>query len=227
MIQINLIPSIKAEYVKAQRTKRMVVTISVIAIAVAVGVVGLLAAYAYGAQSLQLNNAQDVTKKLEKQIKDVDDLDKILTIQNQLTALTPLHESKPVMTRLFTYLQQTTPKDVTLSKYAVSNTESTWSVEGKAPSIEAVNKYVDTIKFTEIEGQNGARAFSDVVLTSFAKDGAAGGYTFAVNYKFNSELFASANPNIKLFVPPIVTTRSQTELPSGSIFAPANNQEAQ
>lgn len=226
MIQINLLPSIKAEYVKAQRTKRMVVTISLIAIAVSVGIVGLLAAYAYGAQTLQLNNAQDVTKKLEKQIKDVDDLDKILTIQNQLAALTPLHESKPVMTRLFTYLQQTTPKDVTLAKYTVNNTESTWAVEGKAASIESVNKYVDTIKFTEIEGQNGTRAFSDVVLTSFAKD-SGGGYTFAINYKFNSELFASSNPNIKLFVPPIVTTRSQTELPSGSIFAPNSTQEAQ
>ena len=91
MIQLNLLPGIKAEYVKAQRTKRTVVSISIITAAVAIGVVGLLASVAYGAQALQLN---DLEKKIDNnvsEIKKVPDLDKILTIQNQLFALTPLH----------------------------------------------------------------------------------------------------------------------------------------
>lgn len=220
MIQINLLPDIKAEYVKTQRTKRMVITISVIVVAVSVGIVGFLAAYAYGAQSWQLSHAQDVTKSYEKQIKDVADLDKILTIQNQLVALTPLHEAKPVMTRLFTYLQQTTPKDVTLSKYSVDNTEMLWSVEGKAASLELVNKYVDTLKFTEIDEQGGPKAFSDVVLSSFSKDGQGSGYAYSIKFKFNDKLFSSSNPDIKLFVPQIVTTRSQTQLPTSDVFVP-------
>lgn len=84
MIQINLLPSIKAEYVKAQRTKRTVITISIIAVAVSLGVVGLLASVAYGTQQLQLNNLKNDIAKSEQNIKDVKDLDKILTIQNQL-----------------------------------------------------------------------------------------------------------------------------------------------
>ncbi len=225
MIQINLLPSIKAEYVKAQRTKRTVITVAVISIAVSLGFVTVLASVAYIGQKVRLDGLQDDISKNEKIIKDVPDLDKILTVQNQLSALTGLHEAKPIMSRLFTYLQQTTPDQVALEKYAVNNTDYTWAVEGEAASIELVNKYVDTLKFTQIattqEGQEPTKAFSEVVLNTFAKSD--NGYTFAVTLKFNDQLFASGT-DIKLQIPNIVTTRSQTQLPSGDIFAPSSTQ---
>ena len=229
MIQINLLPSIKAEYVKAQRTKRTVISVSVIAIAVSVGIVGILASIAFGTQLYQLNSSQDKITKNEKQLKEVPDLDKILTIQNQLIALTPLHDAKPVMSRVFTYLQQTTPDQVTIENYSIKNDEYTWTVQGKAPSLELVNKYVDTLKFTEIvlqnESEEPTKAFSEVVLTSFSKT--QDGYTFEIGFKYNDQLFSSANPDIKLTVPSTVTTRSQTQLPSGDVFAPGGNEEGE
>lgn len=228
MIQINLLPSIKAEYVKAQRTKRTVITVAVIAIASSLAIVAVLASVAYIGQKVRLNGLQDDISKNEKIIKDVQDLDKILTVQNQLSALTPLHDAKPVMSRLFTYLQQTTPDLVALEKYTVNNTDYTWEVEGEAASIEFVNKYVDTLKFTEIvvtqEGQEPTKAFSEVVLTSFDKS--ENGYTFTVNLKFNEQLFNS-DTDVKLKIPAIVTTRSQTQLPSGAIFAPSSDTEGE
>ncbi len=227
MIQINLLPSIKAEYVKAQRTKRTVISVSIIAIAVSLGIVGILSSIAFGAQQIQLNSLEDKTTKNEAKIKEVKDLDRILTIQNQLVALTPLHDAKPVMSRLFTYMQQTTPDSVTLEKYAIKNDELTWTVDGEAPSIELVNKYVDTLKFTEIattqEGQEPIKAFNEVVLSTFAKS--QEGYTFSIAFKFNDQLFSSANSDIKLLIPAIVTTRSQTQLPSGDIFAPSSSSQ--
>jgi len=229
MIQINLLPSIKAEYVKAQRTKRTVISVSIIAIAVSLGIVGILASVAFGTQLYQLNSVQDKITKNEKQLKEVPDLDKILTIQNQLIALTPLHESKPVMSRVFTYLQQTTPDQVTIENYSIKNDEYTWTIQGKAPSLELVNKYVDTLKFTEIastdESAEPTKAFSEVVLTSFAKT--QDGYSFEIAFKFNDQLFSSANPDIKLLIPNTVTTRSQTQLPSGAVFAPNGTQEGE
>lgn len=225
MIQINLLPSIKAEYVKAQRTKRTVISVSIIAIGVSVGIVGILASVAFGAQQLQLNSLQDKTAKNEAKLKEVNDLDKILTIQNQLIALTPLHDAKPVMSRVFTYLQQTTPDQVTIENYSIKNDEYTWTVQGKAPSLELVNKYVDTLKFTEIVLQNASeepvKAFNEVVLTSFAKT--QDGYSFEIDFKYNDQLFSSANPDIKIIVPSTVTTRSQTQLPTGDIFAPSTS----
>lgn len=227
MIQINLLPSIKAEYVKAQRTKRTVITVSIIAIGVSLGIVGILASIAFGAQQLQLSNLQKDIEKSEQNIKSVPDLDKILTIQNQLVALTPLHDAKPVMSRLFTYLQQTTPDSVKLEKYTVDNADYTIKLEGEAPALELVNKYVDTLKFTEVaqneENAQKVNAFSEVVLNNFSKS--EQGYTFSISLKYNDQLFSSANPDIKIVVPNIVTTRSQTQLPSGNIFAPSSDSE--
>jgi hypothetical protein len=222
MIQLNLLPTIKAEYVKAERTKHTVIVLAVIASIVSVGVVGLLASVAYGAQNIQLNDINEEIQTNSNKLEEVSDLDKILTIQNQLFALTPLHDAKPVMSRLFTYLQQTTPTNISIDSLKISNSEYTWVVEGKAGSLEQVNKFVDTLKFTEVfqtdETANKIYAFSDVVLTSFTKTD--GGYTYAINTTFNTELFASTSPDILLVVPSITTTRSQTQLPSNDIFAP-------
>ena len=66
MIQINLLPSIKAEYVKAQRTKRTVITVAVIAIASSLAIVAVLASVAYIGQKVRLNGLQDDISKNEK-----------------------------------------------------------------------------------------------------------------------------------------------------------------
>lgn len=232
MIQLNLLPTIKAEYVKAERTKRTVVVLSVIVSITTLGIVGLLASVAYGAQALQLNNLNDEIQKSSSELNQVQDLDKILTIQNQLNALTPLHDAKPVMSRLFTYIQQTTPESVSIDTLKVSNADLTWNIEGKAPSFELINKYVDTLKFTEIEqaDPNAEKiyAYKEVVLSDFAKStGGDPGYTYTISLKFNDQLFSSASPDIKLVVPAITTTRSQTQLPSDAIFAPNPENEGQ
>lgn len=222
MIQLNLLPSIKAEYVSAQRTKRTVIVLAAVTAIAALGIIGLLAFIAYGAQAIQLNNLSKDIEEKTKQIQGVNDLDKILTIQNQLGSLTGLHDAKPVMTRLFTYLQQTTPEPVSIDTFSVNDTDKTMMIEGKAPSIEMVNKYVDTLKFTEIvatkDSTDRPKAFSEVVLSSFSKSDA--GYTYTIALKFDDALFASANPDVQLVIPAITTTRSQTQLPTAQIFAP-------
>ena len=215
MIQINLLPEVKAEYVKAQRTKHMVLVISLIVIISCVVVLGLLTFTAFGAQKLQLNNTKtDIDKNL-KTVQSYKDLDKILTIQNQLTALTPLHVAKPVVSRIFTYLQQITPSDVRIDTFTVNFVDNTINLDGNADSVLAVNRFVDTLKFTTIapvaQGQDPKNAFSSVILQSFStKDGET---TYSITLKVDPELFNSENKDIKLAVPVTVTTRSQTQLP--------------
>ena len=119
MIQINLLPDIKAEYVSAQRTKRLMVGIAVIVSVASLALVALLSAMAFGAQQLQLNNVQKKIDTAETKLNEINDLDKILTIQNQLIELTPLHDGKPVVSRLFGYLQQTTPLDITIENFSI------------------------------------------------------------------------------------------------------------
>ena len=222
MIQINLLPDIKAAYVNAQRTKRLVIGISVITIVGTVTFVGLLAGIAFGAQKIQLNSAQEAISQNVSKLDETQDLDKILTIQNQLLELTPLHDSKPVVSRLFGYLQQTTPMDVQMDSYTIDFKENKITISGNANSLESINRYVDTLKFTEystaVDGSDPARAFSNVVLSSFSATG--GRSTYGIDLTYDEALFNSSNTSVVLKVPTLTTTRSQTQLPT-ALFVPA------
>lgn len=215
MIQINLLPEVKAEYVKAQRTKHMVVVISLIVIISCLVVLAILVSTAFVGQKVQLNNAKNNIDENLKTVQSTKDLDKILTIQNQLKALTPLHVAKPVVSRIFTYLQQVTPSDVRIDTFTTNFTDNTIKIDGNADSVIAVNKFVDTLKFTTIapvpDGQEPKYAFSSVILQSFSTTDNE--VTYSIALKVDPELFNSENKDIKLVVPVTVTTRSQTQLP--------------
>lgn len=234
MIQINLLPDVKASYVKAERTKKTVVTFTIIICAVAIGIVGMLGFVVYGAQGIALKQAQDNINKKVTELKSVQDLDKILTIQNQLNNLDTLHDGKPITTKLASYLQQTTPVGVRIDTITVNFADNTVQVTGNAPNLEVVNKYVDTLKFTQLkkgevaEGEELPRAFSAVVLSGFSKNETE--TTYDITYKFDPALFDSQAGEVAILVPAIITTRSQTEAPLPDIFKlnepqPQDNQQ--
>src|SRR4029079_13265683 len=54
------------------------------------------------------------------QLKNTKDLDKVLTVQNQLNTLGSLNDQKPVTSRLFTYLPQITPNNLTISTSTIN-----------------------------------------------------------------------------------------------------------
>ncbi len=218
MIQLNLLPDVKAKYVKSQRSKRTVLLGSVIISGAALAIVVLMGTVVYGAQKLQLSLLDDDIKKNSEELKNVDDLDKILTVQNQLAALDGLHSGKPVVSRVFTFLPQITPNDVSISNYDLSLEDNTMNFTGTAKDLVAVNKFVDTLKFTKYitdTNTDQKNAFSEVVLTSFSRSPSSTSYTISV--KFDPELFSGAYKSVTLIVPNITTTRSEIERPS-SLF---------
>lgn len=235
MIQLNLLPDIKLEYIKSKRSKRMVMVFSTISVAVSVALLLIMLSLT----TLQKRHISDVDKdikSLEKTLQDTPDLAKILTIQNQLNSLPGLYADRPVTGRLFPYLEQTTPTDVGIAHLILDFESSTLTIEGKSNSLESVNRYVDTLKFTSYkasdtvsatEGETAPaeeatdttatdpKAFSEVVLSQFGRDALAASYT--ITLKFNPEIFNAAK-NIKLSVPQTVSTRSETELPGSGVF---------
>lgn len=217
MIQLNLLPDIKAEYVKAQQTKHLVSVIAVAVVAVSLIFVGLLSSIAFGAQKIQLTNTQESINEGVARLQDIKDLDKILTIQNQLVNLTEIHDKKPVASRLFEYLQQTTPPEIKLSSYSIDYSQGTIDVDGRADNFSSINRYVDVLKFTEYydetnSEQAASRAFSEVVLASFSASATEA--SFSIDLKFESVLFESQATALKLRVPETTTTRSQTQIPT-------------
>jgi len=209
MIQLNLLPEVKLEFMRAERTKRLVTVISAIVVTVSVAILIILALVVMVFQkSYTKALTQDITK-YSYDLQSTKDLNKILTVQNQLNSLSSLHQQKPDAQRVFPYIETITPADVTMSNITIDFEASTMTVNGSADSLSAVNKFVDTLKFT-VYKQNGEtqKAFSDVVLSTFGRGDKSA--TYSITLAFNPVIFDNTQ-DITLSVPDKVTTRSELE----------------
>jgi len=216
--QLNLLPDVKLEYLKTNRTKRLVYSVSMIVIISSVAITLLLVSIAYVFQKKNLSDLNKDIANYKQQLENIPDLSKILTIQNQLNTLPGLHEQKAVAARLFDYIPQITPSLAGITQLDVDFDESTMTITGTAPQLDVANTFTDTLKFTTYhmtnttdEDQTNTKAFSDVVLTQFVRN--SSGATYTITLKFDPVIFDSGSA-VKLSVPKIVSSRSSTEQPT-------------
>lgn len=218
MIQFNLLPAVKLDYVKAKRTKRitMLATTSVSVISL------LILVLLFANVQLQAKHSRDLSQDIKsqgKKLKDTQDISNILTVQNQLNSLSDLHSAKPEAARVFDYLKQVTPNGVTISNAEIDFEATTMKIKGKAAAISGVNTYADTLKFTTYTVGDEAtthNAFTEVVLSNIATDPATGNATYELNLKFDATIFSN-QVTTKLVVPNKVTNSSQLDS-SDSVF---------
>ena len=147
MIQFNLLPDVKIEYIKSLRLKRSVMMVASI---VSAASLGLFIIMFLGVAVFQKQHLDDLSSDIDtksKELREIKDLDSILTIQNQLTSLTALHDKKMVASRLPEFLQVVTPPNVTIANITVDFVTMKLSVSGETDKISTVNTYVDTLKF--------------------------------------------------------------------------------
>src|SRR5438270_5715427 len=111
MIQMNLLPDVKLEYIKAQRMRRLVLVVSVLVTIVSVGLLVLTLMF----NVYQKHRSDNLSKNIaveSKELQDKPQIDRILTVQNQLESLTSLHSQKYAASRIFDYLNSVTPSNV-------------------------------------------------------------------------------------------------------------------
>lgn len=238
MIQLNLLPDVKLEYVKAEKRKRVVITLSFLTSAAFLTIFIFLLVFVRFAQKTHINALTDDISSNTQQLTQNEDLNKVLTVQNQLNSLPGLHDDKVVSSRLFDYLTQLTPNNATISDVDIDFLENTLVITGNANNLGTVNKFADTLKFTEYRlndqtaeeaqanqttDQELPNAFSDVVLSNFSLVTASGantnkGATFELTFTFDPQIFSTIETTnktpIELIVPNIISTRSEVEKPS-------------
>ncbi|MFO0781863.1 MAG: PilN domain-containing protein [Candidatus Saccharimonadales bacterium] len=224
MIQLNLLPDVKMEYIKAQRTRSLVLSSAVI---IALGSIALLVLLLV-VGGLQKKHISDLTKDIKTDtatLQKKPEITKILTVQNQLQSLTALHEQKPAVSNLFGYLNEVTPTQVDITNFDIDFTTQVVTITGTADSLGAVNKYVDTLKFTtyEIDGdQTKQKAFKDVVLSSFgvSDSGQGRAANYSITFSYDPNIF-DVSKKVTLAVPNLTTTRSAIEQPVEELFQAA------
>lgn len=216
MIQFNLLPDVKLDYIKAKNVKRTITVVSGLVAASTLAIFVLMFMTVNVFQKTHLNNVNADIKRDGDALKNTKDLNKVLTIQNQLNSLPALHAKKPVASRLFGYLGQLVPEKVSIGKFDIDYSTKVMNITGTTDNLGTVNKFVDTLKFTTYAYPDGAdrkelKPFSDVVLGNFSKNEKDS--TYQVKLTFDPVIFDSANTGT-MQVPKITSTRSETEKPT-------------
>lgn len=229
-IQFNLLPDVKLDYIKTERTRNTVIAASIIVSAVSLAIFLALLFTVGVLQKKQLSDARIEVEKASKDFQDTPELGSALTVQNQLTTLSGLHKDKNISSRIFNYLPQLTPTNVNISSLTVDFENSTMTVTGTAVSQQAVNTFIDTLKFTtyKIGSGEAVHAFPSVIESSFGI--AAGNVSYGLNIQFDPKLFSNDILNSdgepqapQLSVPTLTTTRSVLELTSNPLFKAQRN----
>lgn len=218
MIQFNLLPDLKLEYIKTQRQKKSIYTIAVVVLIISVGIIILLWG-ALGVQKGRIAIANNSIEENTKKLQSVKDLEKVLTVENQLDTLKELHAKKVAASRLFTYLPQVTPTNASIGQLSIDFASNTLEISGTADSLSTVNKFADTLKLSKYTAKDGGdeqvSAFKSVVLKSIGSQSAGSSYT--ISMEFDPALF-DGQQSVRLVVPQLISTRSFTELPNKTIF---------
>lgn len=208
MVQFNLLPDVKLEYIKTQRTKHLVTFIATIVSVVSVGLLLFSMFVVYVVQGQIISGLDKKTATANTTLGSIDDIDKVLTVQNQLNTLTSLHEGKPATSRLFAYLQKTTPARVGLNQVQLDFSATTITLGGTASSLDDIKIYADTLKsatYTSEEGGSKQKAFTEVVLSSFSRSDKNASFT--ITAKFAADLF-DITKTVQLSATTAATTNS-------------------
>lgn len=204
MIEINLLPNVKRELLKTRVMRNRVISISFLvggASIAAVVVLALILGSQIAAEAVQSGVIKDRNDKLMA----VEDLNKVVTIQHQLTKINEQHSRKKLNSRIFdvvTAVNPVAPNNVSFSDIKVNPESKTITLEGSAVNgYSALETLKKTILNTKVQTTDGDKS-SEVSLTKEIKDGDTSFgensegkkvLQFSFSFEYAEELLAPAN----------------------------------
>ncbi|MDB5161914.1 MAG: hypothetical protein JWM52_422 [Candidatus Saccharibacteria bacterium] len=202
MIEVNLVPDVKRELIMARRIRATVISISITATIIAIAVVGVLAIYTFGVQTVRNALADDAVKKGGAQLAANEDLSKLLTIQNQLTKINALNDDKKIDSRVFDVLAAIippSPNDVQVSNLVIDTETGSLKIEGQASSgYAALETFKKTINAANIRYKEGDQTIDVPLATDISTSNISYGedatgnkvLRFTISFTYAEELFS-------------------------------------
>jgi Tfp pilus assembly protein PilN len=162
MIEINLVPDIKQELLRAQRIRTTVISFSILVGIIVAAVVVLLLLWVFAVQGGRgLYYDTNITDRSGK-LSNVADISNTLTIQNQLAQLSALHNAKNIDSRVFdilTTINPPAPNDIGITKASLDAASKTITIEAQAvnqyTALEMFEKTINATKFTYTQKGSG------------------------------------------------------------------------
>ena len=213
MIEINLVPDVKQELIRAQRVRAGVISTAVLVGVVAVGVVVVLAVWVFGVQAARGLISDNTIKDQSQKLSSVQDISNTLTIQNQLSKLPAMHDSKSIDSRIFdilTTINPAAPNDVSITNLTLDSSTKTIKVEAQAksgyPALEVFKKTINGTKFdfTEDNEKQSVPLASDMSDSdrSYGEDASgAKVLRFTLTFVYPDQLFSKTAQNATIVAP--------------------------
>jgi Tfp pilus assembly protein PilN len=236
MIELNLLPDVKRDFVRAQRARRQVVAGMILLSLGAAGLVVALALYVYGGQFAIGQLLDSNIKNKSEELSGVKDLDDYLTIQNQLRALPALHSDKYVYARLFDFLptlNPAPPNNVHITRLTVDKEAGTVTIVGYARDYKAVTVFENTVDNAELSytdndsGEQKSESFvKEIAMSEVDLGEDANGnrvVSFTATLTNNEGTFKRNVSNVRLKVPNKDTTQSVQQVPQ-EVFSEGGEQ---
>lgn len=204
MIEINLLPNVKRELLKTRAMRNRVISISFLVGGASIAAVVVLALI-FGSQIAAEAVQNGVIKDRNDKLMAVEDLNKVVTIQHQLTKINEQHSGKKINSRIFdvvTAVNPVAPNNVSFSDIKVNPESKTITLEGSAVNgYSALETLKKTILNTKVQTTDGDKS-SEVSLTKEIKDGDTSFgensegkkvLQFSFSFEYAEELLAPAN----------------------------------
>ena len=239
MIEINLLPNVKRELLKTRAMRNRVISISFLvggASIAAVVVLALILGSQIAAEAVQNGVIKDRNDKLMA----VEDLNKVVTIQHQLTKINEQHSGKKLNSRIFdvvTAVNPVAPNNVSFSDIKVNPGSKTITLEGSAVNgYSALETLKKTILNTKVQTTDGDKS-SEVSLTKEIKDGDTSFgensegkkvLQFSFSFEYAEELLAPANDGTVSVLTPtgkVDVTDSRQGIPDSLFKSNSKKQE--
>lgn len=217
MIEINLVPDVKQELIKAQRVRSTVITAVIFIGLASIAVVVALAIYIYTVQTVRGAFLDGDIKTKNTKLAKVSDLSKTLTIQNQLTKISDLNSNKKIDSRIFDLLTAITPlsNSVQISDLAIDSSTNTITIDGQGQesngyhSVETFKKTIEgaKVKYNISGGKTQELTMaSDISISNTSLGQDSSGRTvlrFTLSFAYVQELFSPLSKNVSI----IITTK--------------------
>ena len=238
MIEVNLIPDVKREYLRAQRMRNMVVSASIMVMIVAGGAIAVLGV-GLGAVSAAGLVKDGEIKSGYRQLSGQSGVNDIVTIQNQLAHVSELDKARGINSRVFEVVSAVNPpapNNIKISTIRLKPSETSIAIDGSAAnSFTATDIMKKTILNTKIQYRDDSSTkevplASEVTITNTTYAQESDGSTalhFTLTFSYPKELTSNGYKNVTIVTPTgsIDVTDSKTHVPDGLFSSNSSKKE--
>jgi hypothetical protein len=213
MIEINLVPDVKQELIKAQRVRSSVISMSILIGMGAVAIVVVLAIWVFAVQTARSVLTDNTIKTESQKLSAVQDVSNTLTIQNQLSKLTDMHNNKSIDSRVFdvlTTINPPAPNDVSITSLSLDSSLKTITIQAQAvngyPALDVFKKTINatTFQFTQNNQKQSVPLASNMSDSDRSYGQDATGATvlrFTLTFTYADQLFSRTAQNAAIVAP--------------------------